>query len=168
MKAATNVMFPNSLYVQKAIYDTAAAGFFTFIGVSASAGGVVTSFTPKAITLTLTNPNGFTLTRTYKPLAMKTAVNGEQMVWASVNLYAGSTAAISFTDDFGNHIACTNTVASINLLPRANPPGADYPAFSGGLWTNVDYACPGCSKVDWGPNVDVNAQNIFLHPDWAP
>jgi hypothetical protein len=166
--AGNNDMFPNSLYVQKAIYDTSAAGVFTFIGASASAGGLVTSFTPKAITLTLTNPNGFTLTRTYKPFAMKTTATSDQMVWASVNLYAGSTAAISFTDDFGNHIACTNTVASINLLPRANPGAADFPAFSGGLWTNVDFACPGCSKADWGHNVDINAQNIFLHPDWAP
>jgi len=168
MKAATNVMFPNSLYVQKPIYNTAAAGVFTFTGFSQYAGLIVTKFTPKAITITLTNPNGFTLTRTYKPFAMKTPLNGEQMVWASVNLYAGSTAAISFTDDFGNHIACTNTVASINLLPRPNPPGADFPAFSGGLWTIVDSACPGCSKVDWGHNDAINAQNIFLHPDWAP
>lgn len=169
MKAATNVMFPNSGYVQKPIYDTAAAGVFTFIGFSESTAGVVTSFTPKAITITLTNPNGFTLTRTYTPFAMKTSATSDQMVWASVNLYAGSTAAISFTDNFGNHIACTNTVASINLLPRTDPGGgADFPAFSGGLWTNVDFACPGCSKADWGHNVDVNAQNIFLHPDWAP
>ena len=86
---------------------------------------------------------------------------------ASVNLYAGSTAAISFTDDLGHHIACTNTVASINLMPRTNPPGADFPAFSGGLWTNMDLACPGCSKVDWGDNAGINAQNIFLHPDWC-
>jgi hypothetical protein len=169
MKApGNNDMFPNALYAQKAIYDTAAAGVFTFIGNSTSAGGIVTSFTPKAITITLTNPNGFTLTRTYKPFAMKTSATSDQMVWPSVNLYAGSTAAISFTDDFGNHIACTNTVASINLTPRPNPPGADFPAFSGGLWTHVDFACPGCSKADWGHNVAINAQNIFLHPDWAP
>jgi hypothetical protein len=57
-------------------------------------------------------------------------------------------------------------VASINLTPRPNPLGADFPAFSGGLWTNVDLACPGCSKVDWGHNADINAQNIFLHPDF--
>jgi exo-beta-1,3-glucanase (GH17 family) len=167
MKApGNNVMFPNPLYVQKPIYDTSVAGVFTFIGLSQSAGGIVTSFSPSAITITLTNPNGFTLTRTYKPFAMKTAVNGEQMVWASVNLYQGSTAAISFTNDFSQNIACTNTVASINLSPRPNPPGADFPAFSGGLWTNVNFACPGCSKVDWGHNVSINAQNIFLHPDW--
>lgn len=164
--AGNNDMFPNSLYVQKAIYDTAAAGVFTFIGASQSAGGVVTSFTPKAITITLTNPNGFTLTRTYKPFAMNTALNGEQMVWASVNLYAGSTAAIAFINDFSENIACTNTVASINLTPRPNPPGADFPAFSGGLWTNIDVSCPGCSLVDWGHNDAINAQNIFLHPDF--
>lgn len=98
---------------------------------------------------------------------MKTALNGEQMVWASLNLYQGSTAAISFTNDFSQDIACTNTVASINLTPRPNLPGAaDFPAFSGGLWTNVDVSCPGCSKVDWGHNVDINAQGIFLHPDF--
>jgi len=108
-------MFPNPLYVQKPIYNTAAASVFTFIGVSVNAGPIVTSFTPKAITIALTDPNGFTLTRTYKPFAMKTPLNGEQMVWASVNLYAGSTAAISFTDDFGDPTACTNTVVSINL-----------------------------------------------------
>ena len=130
--------------------------------------GAHPTLTPKAITIALTNPNGFTLTRTYKPFAMKTSATTDQMVWPSVNLYAGSTAAISFTDDFGNHIACTNTVDSIKLLPRANPPGADYPAFSGGLWTNRDFACPGCSKADWGHNVEINVQNIFLHPDWAP
>lgn len=169
MKAATNVMFPNAGYVQKPIYNTAAAGVFTFIGNSVSAGGVVTSFTPKAITIALTNPNGFTLTRTYAPFAMKTSATADQMVWPSVNLYAGSTAAISFADDFGNHIACTNTVASINLLPRADPGGgADFPAFSGGLWTNTGFTCPGCSKADWGDNSAINAQNIFLHPDWAP
>ena len=119
------------------------------------------------ITITLTNPNGFTLTRAYKPFAMKTPLNGEQMVWPSVNLYAGSTAAISFTDDHGHPIACTNTVASINLLPRTNPGGgADFPAFSGGLWTNTGVTCPGCSNVDWGDGTGINAQNIFLHPDW--
>jgi hypothetical protein len=97
---------------------------------------------------------------------MKTAANGEQMVWASVNLYQGSTAAVSFTNDFSQHIACTNTVASVNLTPRPNPPLADFPAFAGGLWTNQGFACPGCSKVDWGNNTGINAQNIFLHPDW--
>ena len=171
MKApGNNVMLPNSQYVQKPAYDTAAAGVFTFIGVEhrdPNDNKIITSFSPSAITITLTNPNGFTLTRTYKPFAMKTALNGEQMVWASLNLYQGSTAAISFTNDFSQNIACTNTVATINLTPRPNSPGAaDFPAFSGGLWTNVDVSCPGCSKVDWGHNVDINAQSIFLHPDF--
>ena len=167
MKAATNVMFPNPLYVQKPIYNTATAGVFTFIGFAQPVGQIITKFTPKVITITLTNPNGFTLTRAYKPFAMKTPLNGEQMVWPSVNLYAGSTAAISFTDDHGHPIACTNTVSSINLLPRTNPGGgADFPAFSGGLWTNIDLTCPGCSNVDWGDGTGINAQNIFLHPDW--
>jgi hypothetical protein len=164
-----NVMFPNSQYVQKPEYDTSAAGVFTFIGVEhrdPNNNNLITSFSPNAITITLTNPNGFTLTRTYKPFALKTALNGEQMVWASVNLYQGSTAAISFTNDFSQNIACTNTVASINLTPRPNPPGADFPAFSGGLWTNQGVTCPGCSKVDWGNNSAINAQNIFLHPDF--
>jgi hypothetical protein len=58
---------------------------------------------------------------------MKTALNGEQMVWPSVNLYDGSTVAISFTDNFGNAIACTNTVTLINLVPRTDPGGeADF------------------------------------------
>ena len=172
MKDAGNTdMLPNSAYVQKPIYDTSAAGVFTFIGVEhrdPNNNNLITSFSPKEITLTLTNPNGFSLTRTYKPFAMKTALNGEQMVWPSLNLYPGSTAAIAFTNDFGQNIACTNTVASINLTPRPNPPGADFPAFSGGLWTNQGVTCPGCSKVDWGNNSGINAQNIFLHPDFAP
>jgi hypothetical protein len=123
-----NVMLPNENYVQKAMYDTSAAGVFTFIGVEhrdPNDNNIISSFSPAEISITLTNPNGFTLTRTYKPLAMKTALNGEQIVWASVNLYQGSTAAISFTNDFSKNIACTNTVASINLTPRPypNPPG---------------------------------------------
>jgi hypothetical protein len=170
MKAPGNTdMFPNPLYVQKAMYDTSAAGVFTFIGLEhrdPMNNNLITSFSPTAITLTLTNPNGFTLTRTYKPFATKTALNGEQMVWASVNLYQGSTAAISFTNDFSQNITCTNTVASINLTPRANPGAFDFPAFSGGLWTNQGVSCPGCSKVDWGNNSAFNAQNIFLHPDF--
>jgi hypothetical protein len=164
-----NVMFPNAQYVQKPIYDTSAAGVFTFIGVEhrdPNNNNLITSFSPSAVAITLTNPNGFTLTRTYKPFAMKTALNGEQMVWPSVNLYQGSTAAIAFTNDFSQNIACTNTVASINLTPRPNPPGADFPAFSGGLWANTGVTCPGCSKVDWGNNIGINAQNIFLHPDF--
>jgi hypothetical protein len=162
MKAATNVMFPNAGYVQKPLYNTAEAGVFTFIGAAPT----IPSFTPKAITIALTNPNGFTLTRTYKPFAMTTPLNGDQMVWPSVNLYAGSTAAISFTDDHGHPIACTNTVVSINLTPRPNPPGADFPAFSGGLWTHTGVTCPGCSNVEWNDGTGINAQNIFLHPDW--
>ncbi len=105
-------------------------GVFTFIGVEhrdPNNNNLITSFSPSAITLTLTNLNGFTLTRTYKPFAMKTALNGEQMVWPSLNLYQGSTAAISFTNDFSQNIACTNTVASINLTPRPNPPGGRLP-----------------------------------------
>ncbi len=164
-----NVMFPNSQYVQKPIYDTTAAGVFTFIGLEnrdPNDNKIITSFSPSLITITLTNPNGFILTRTYKPFAMKTPLNGEQMVWASLNLYQGSTAAISFTNDTGHLVACTNTVASINLTPRPNPPGADFPAFSGGLWTYTGVTCPGCSLVEWGDNSAINAQNIFLHPDY--
>jgi hypothetical protein len=162
-------MYPHHQYVQKPQYDTSAAGVFTFIGLEHRDpvnNNIITGFSPAEITVALTNPNGFTLTRTYKPFAMKTAANGEQMVWASVNLYQGSTAAVSFTNDFSQHIACTNTVASVNLTPRPNPPLADFPAFAGGLWINQGFACPGCSKVDWGNNTGINAQNIFLHPDW--
>ena len=162
-------MFPNHQFVQKPQYDTSAAGVFTFIGLEhrdPNNNNIITSFSPRAISITLTNPNGFTLTRTYRPFAMKTAGNVEQMVWASVNLYQGSTAAVFFTNDFSQNIACTNTVASVNLTPRHNLPAADFPAFSGGLYTNQDFACPGCSKVDWGHNDGVNAQNVFLHPDW--
>jgi hypothetical protein len=164
MKAATNGMFPNSLYVQKPIFNTATAGVFTFIGAAPT----LADFTPQTVTIALTNLNGYTLTRTYKPFAMKITTTTEQMVWPSVNLYAGSTAAISFTDNFGNAVACTNTVATVNLVPRSNAPGADFPAFSGGLWTIEGTACPGCSKTDWGSNAAINAQNIFLHPDFAP
>ena len=90
-------VLPNPKYVQKPQYDTSAASVFTFIGLEhRDSNNLITSFSPSEITITLTDPNGFTLTRTYKPFAMKTAANVEQMVWASVNLYQGSTAAYFF------------------------------------------------------------------------
>ena len=48
---------------------------FTFIGLEHrdSNNNLITSFSPSEITISLTDPNGFTLTRTYKPFAMKTA-----------------------------------------------------------------------------------------------
>jgi hypothetical protein len=167
MKAAGNVdFFPNKQYKPKPAYDTSRAAVFTFIGWESRSGTSITNFTPKAVTVKVIQPNGFQLTRTYKPFALKTQFYGDQMVWPSVNLYAGSKVTISFTGNSGNVVTCTNTVQSINATPRHNPGGADFPAFSGGVWTRTDLTCPGCPKIDWGHNDGINAQNVFLHPDW--
>lgn len=162
-------MYPNSAYTHKPKYDTSLAAVFTFNGLEHRAPGnpnIITDFSPTAITINLTDPSGFNLNRTYKPFAMKTASGNQQMVWPSINLYPGSATAISFTSNVGQAIACTNKVVSVNTTPRPNPPGADFPAFSGGVWTYRQLTCTACPKVDWGDGTGITAQNIFLHPDW--
>lgn len=167
MKGAGNVdFFPDKQYKPKPAYDTSAAAVFNFIGWESRSGSTIINFAPKAVTVKVVHPSGFQFTRTYKPFALKTQFYGDQMVWPSVNLYAGSKVTISFTGNSGNMVTCTNTVQSINATPRHNSGGADFPAFSGGLWTKTDLNCQGCPKIDWGHNEEINAQNVFLHPDW--
>ena len=132
---ANTEMYPNSTYTHKPQDDTSAAAVFTFNGLEHRDPGnpnIITDFSPSAITINLADPSGFSLNRTYKPFALKTASGNQQMVWPSINLYNGSTAAISFISNSSQAIACTNTVVTVNTTPRPNPPGADFPAFSAG------------------------------------